>query len=110
MRPVLQINNSHTKDEQYGRRLPRLENIAYDINEMSSIDLADEGTLAEYSNGVKYLSVAVDVLSRKLSFQPVRIKGAEETAKTFDCRITKNNPLRVSSDEGNEIKGAFKNF
>ena len=66
--------------------------------------------LAKYNNGVKYLLVAVDVLSRKLRVQPMRTKGAEETAKTFGRMITKTKPLKVWSDKGTEFKGAFKKF
>ena len=75
---------------------------------MLSFDLAYKRTVAEYKNGVKFFFVAVDALSRKLNIQPVRIKGAKQIAKKIDRRITNSKPLRVSSDEGNEIKGALK--
>ena len=106
----LQSKNSHTKYRQYRRRFPRLKVIAYDINEIWSIDLAYVDKLANYNNGIKYLLVAVDVLSRKLRVQPMRTKGADETAKTFGRTITKTKPLKVWSDKGTEFKGAFKKF
>ena len=105
-----QSKNSYTKYRQYRRRFPRLKVTAYDIIEMWSFDLAYVDKLAKYNNGVKYLLVVVDVLSRKLRVQPMRTKGAEETAKTFDCMITKIKPLKVWSDKGTEFKGAFKKF
>ena len=106
----LQSKNSHTKYRQYKKRFPRLKVIACDINEIWSIDLACVDKLAKNNNGVKYFLVAVDVLSRKLRVQPMRTKGAEETAKTFDRMITKTKPLKVWSDKGTELKRVFKNF
>ena len=49
----LQIKKSETKYRQYRRRFPRLIVFAYDINEIWSIDLAYEGKLGEYNNGVE---------------------------------------------------------
>ena len=92
----LQIKTSDTKYRQYRRRFPPLIVIAYDISEIWSIDLAYEYKLAKYNNGVKYLLVSVDVLSRKLrGVQPMWTKTAEETAKTFGRMITKTKPLKV---------------
>ena len=62
----LQGKNSHTKYRQFPRRFPRLKVIAFDINEIWSIDVAHVDKLAKYNHGVKYLLVAVDVLMRKL--------------------------------------------
>ena len=106
----LQSKNSHTKYRQYRRHFPRLKVIAHDINEIWSIDLAYVDKLADYNIGVKYLLVAVDALSRKLRVQPMRTKGAEETAKAFGRLITKTKPLKVWFDKGTEFKGAFKKF
>ena len=106
----LQSKNSHTKYRQYRRHFPRLKVIAYDVNEIWSNDLAYVVKLAKCNNGVKYLLVDVDVLSQKLRVQPMRTKGAEETAKTFGRMIIKIKPLEVSSDKGTEFKGAFKKF
>ena len=64
--------------------------------------------LANYNNGVKYLLVAVDVLSRKLRAQPMKTKGEDETDKTFGRLITKTKPLKVWSDKGTEFIGAGK--
>ena len=66
--------------------------------------------LAKYNNGVKYLLVAVDVLSRYLRVSPMRSKSAEETARTFRKMIQKQKPQKVWTDKGTEFKGAFKNL
>ena len=104
----LQGKPAHTKYRQLQRKFPRLKVIAYDIDEIWSIDVAYVDKLAKYNNGVKYLLVAVDVLSRKLRVEPMRSKTAKETAKTFARMLTTAQPRKVWSDKGTEFKGAFK--
>ena len=104
----LQQKNSHTKYRQVKRTFPRLKVIAYDINEIWSIDVAYVDKLSKYNNGVKYLLVAVDVLSRYLRVVPMRSKSALETTKAFKKMIAKVKPQKVWSDKGTEFKGAFK--
>ena len=106
----LRSKSAHTKYRQFRRKFPRLKVIAYDIDEIWSIDVAYVDKLAKYNNGVKYLLVAVDVLSRKLRVEPMRSKSAEETTKTFAWMIKKSKPKKVWSDKGTEFKGAFKRF
>ena len=60
----LQQKDAHTKYRQIQRKFPRHKVIAYEINEIWSIDVAYVDKLAKYNNGVKYLLVAVDVLSK----------------------------------------------
>ena len=60
----LHQKDAHTKYRQIQRKFPRLKVIAYEINEIWSIDVAYVDKLAKYNNGVKYLLVAVDVLAR----------------------------------------------
>ena len=66
--------------------------------------------LAKYNNGVKYLLIAVDVLSRFLRVVPMRSKSAPDAAKAFKKMIEKVQPQKVWSDKGTEFKGAFKNL
>ena len=61
----LQQKDARTKYRQIQRKFPRLKVIAYEINEIWSIDVYVD-KLAKYNNGVKYLLVAVVVLSRFL--------------------------------------------
>ena len=84
--------------------------IAYEINEIWSIDVAYVDKLAKYNNGVKYLLVAVDVLLRFLRVVPRRSKSAPDAAKAFEKMIEKVQPQNVWSDKGTEFKEAFKNL
>lgn len=106
----LQQKDAHTKYRQYNRKFPRLKVIAYDINEIWSIDIAYVDKLANYNNGVKYLLVVVDVLSRYLRVLPMRAITAVDTAKAFSKMIVRTQPQKIWSDKGNEFKGAFKSL
>ena len=102
--------NAHTKYTQFRRKFPRLIVISYDIDEIWSIDVAYVDKLAKYNHGVKYLLVAVDVLSRKLRVEPMRSKYAEETANSFARMINKKKPQKVWSGKGTEFRGASERF
>ena len=78
--------------------------------DLTTIDLAYVDKLAKYNNGVKFLLVAVDALSRKLWVESMRSKTAEETAKTFARMTSMAKPKKVWSDKGTEFRGAFKEF
>ena len=104
----LESINAHTKYGHYRRRFKRLKVIAYDINEIWSADLAYVDKLAKYNRGVKYLLVAVDVLSRYLRVEPLVSKDAAETVKAFKKMIRNKRPEKLWVDKGTEFKGVFK--
>ena len=70
----LHIEPAYTKYRTVRRKIPRLKLIVYDINETWSIDLAYVDKLAKYIEDIKYLSVAVDCMSRYLRVQPLKSK------------------------------------
>ena len=110
MNNFLQGKNAHTKYRQFPRRFPRLKVIAFDINEIWSIDVAYVDKLAKYNHGVKYLLVAVDVLSRKLRVQPMRSKSASETAKSFARMIIDKKPKKFGKIKELSLKELSKSF
>ena len=73
-------------------RFPRLKVVVNDRNEIWSVDLAYVDKLAKYNNGVKYLLVAVDCLSRYLRVEPLKTKYATETAQIFKMMIKHKQP------------------
>ena len=106
----LETKAAHTKYQTYKKRFPRLKVIAYRINEIWSIDLAYVDKLSKYNNGINYLLVAVDVLSRYLRVEPLKTKHAKECSAAFARMIKKKQPEKVWSDKGTEFKGAFNLF
>ena len=92
VRQFLEKTAAHSKYGIYRKKFRRLKVISYDINEIWSIDLAYVDKLAKYNNGVKYLLVAVDVLSRFLRVEPMKSKDAPEAMKAFKRMIKHKNP------------------
>ena len=66
--------------------------------------------VARHNNGVKYLLVAVVVLSRYLGVQPMKALYANDAFKAFKKMIKKKQPEKVWTDKGSEFKGDFKKF
>ena len=85
----LDRKNAHIKHKKYRQIFPTMKVIAYDINEIWSLDLAYVDKLATENKDVKYLLVAVDCLSRYLRVEPLKTKYATTTAEAFR-RMTKN--------------------
>ena len=104
----LETKPSFNKYRSRRLRFPRLKVVVNDINEIWSVDLAYVDKLAKYNDGVKYLLVAVDCLSRYLRVEPLETKYATETAQVFKKMIKHKQPEKVLVDDGTAFLGAFK--
>ena len=75
------------------------------------MDLAFVDKLASQNKGVKYLLVAVDVLSRFVRVQTMKTKYAKDTLQAFKKMIfPKNTSEKLWVDKGTDVGGTFKNF
>lgn len=111
IRAYLQQTNSYTKYRKPQRKFRRLKVIALRINEIWSIDLAFVDKLAKYNKGMKYLLVAVDVLSRYVRVQPMKNKTAASTVEAFKKMLKSGKqPEKIWSDKGTEFQGVFGSF
>ena len=106
----LQLKAPYTKNRQFRKFFPRLKAVAYRINEIWSVDVAYTDKIAQHNNGVKYLLVDVDVLSRYLRVQPMKAFYAKDAVEAFKKMIKQKKPERVWTDKGSEFKGEFKKF
>ena len=106
----LQSKAPYTKYKQIRKGFPRLKAVAFRINEIWSVDVAYMDKVARHNNGVKYLLVAVDVLSRYLRVQPMKALYAKDTVEAFKKMIKKKQPEKVGTDMGSEFKRDFKKF
>ncbi len=104
----LQSTNADTKYGTYPFKFPRLKVIAYNINEIWSMDLALVDKLAKYNRGIKHLMIAVDVLSRYVRVEPLKSKEAKETGLAVKKIFRKKQPEKIWTDKGKEFKGDFK--
>ena len=104
----LEAQPSYTKYLTPRTSFPRLKVIAYRINEIWSMDVAYVDKLAKYNKNVKYLLVAVDVLSRYLRVEPLKNKTAKEASNAFKKMTKAKQPEKVWTDKGTEFKGEFR--
>ena len=104
----LQGNDAYTKYRPVRYTFPRLKVLAFRINEIWSLDLADLSKIQSYNGGTRYLLVAVDVLSRYLRVERLKDKTAKTTAAAFAKMLKKKKPEKVWVDKGTEFKGEFK--
>ena len=79
----LQSKAPYTKYRQFRESFPRLKTVAYRINEIWSVNVAYMDKVAQHNNGVKYLLVAVDVLSSYLRVQPMKTLYAKDAVEAF---------------------------
>ena len=84
--------------------------IAYDINEIWSADLAYVDKLAKYNNGVKYLLVSVEVLSRYLRVEPLKSKDAAVTKRAFKRMIKNKRPKKLWTDRVKSSRECSNHF
>ena len=106
----LQTKISYTKYGQFRKKFPRLNVIAHRINEIWSVDVAYMDKLAQHNKGIKYLLIAVDILSRYLRVQPMKALYAKDAVEALKRMIKKKQPEKVWTDIGSEFKIELKNF
>ena len=66
------------------------------MHKILSIDVAYMDTIAKYNDGVNYLLVAVDVLSRFLRVEPTKTKTPTRPIKRMTTKIV---PEKVCSEK-----------
>ena len=108
VKQFLETKNAHTKYKGFRKSFARLKVIAYDLDEIWSLDLAHVDKLSKQNAGIKYLLIAVDCLSRYLRVEPLKSKYATTTAEAFKRMIKHKQPKKVWVDAGTEFKGNFK--
>ena len=108
MKQFLETKNAHTKYKGFRKSFARLKVIAYDLDEIWSLDLAHVDKLLKQNAGIKYLLIAVDCLSRYLRVEPLKSKYATTTAEAFKRMSKHKQPIKVWVDAGTEFKGNFK--
>ena len=119
----LTSSETYTKFKLTRKKFPRLKVISYRLNEIWSIDLADMQQLSTSNEGIRYLFVAVDVLSRYLWVEGIKVKTSQACTDALKNIIAKNNkspvpkicretqkPEKIWVDKGREFSGDFATF
>ena len=106
----LQSKAPYTKYRQFRKTFPRLKAVACRINEIWSVDVAYMDKNAQHNNGVKYLLVAVDVLSRYLRVQPMKALYAKDAVEAFKKWSNGKNQKGFGQTRDLGLKVNSKNF
>jgi hypothetical protein len=109
----LTTSKTYTKFKMAHRRkhFIRLKTKSLHINEIWSADLAFMEKLASSNDGVKYLLVAVDTLSRYLYVQPMANKTAAVAKTAFSKMITNSlKPKKLWVDREQNLLASLKLF
>ena len=101
---------AYTKFKLPRRKFTRLGVMAKYINEIWCLDLAHMDKLSTENQGVKYLLVAVDVLSRFVRVQPLKDKTANATKQAFIKMLGSDKPSNIWVDDGTEFEASFKRY
>ena len=109
----LETSKTYTKFKPAQKKFPRLPVISLDINHIWSLDVAYIEKMAKFNDGVKYLHLAVNSLSRKIRVQPLKSKTALAAKLAFERKVnfeTFEFPIKLWVNEGKKFKGEFKKF
>ena len=126
----LRKSETYTKFKQARRNFTRLKVQSYRLNEIWSIELVDMQQLSEFNQGITFLFVAVDTLSRFVWVVPINRKTAAACRQALIDIIEGNkrgppvlqprfcggsrplspNPEKVWVDKGREFAREFANF
>ena len=126
----LRKSENYTKFKQARRNFTRLKVQSYRLNEIWSIDLADMQQLSEFHQGITFLFVAVDTLSRFVWVGPLKRKTAAACRQSLIDVIEGNergppvlqrrfcggsrpvspNREKIWVDKGREFAREFANF
>lgn len=104
VRQWLRTQPGYTLHKPVQRRFPRRRVIVDGLDQQWQADLADVRKLKDDNDGIEYLLIAVDVLSRYAWVQPVRKKDAQEVTKAFRKIFDQGRePDVLQTDEGTEF-------
>lgn len=102
----------HTLNVSVKRIFHRIPTYADHVDSVWQLDLADTRHLAQHNDGVKYLLIIIDVLSRFAFVVPMKTKEANMVIRSFETIREKygRSPQVVVSDPGLEFRGKFSEY
>ena len=103
----LQSQDTYTLHRPVRHKYPMLHYTVNNIDDLWEIDLVDMQSVKTYNNGVSFLLVCIDVLSKYAWVKPLQNKTNISIVKAFESLFenTKRRPLTIQSDKGKEFVG-----
>lgn len=108
----LAAQNTYTLHRKVVRKHVTVPFYAEHVDSTWVMDTADVRHLAPYNDGIKYLFIIIDVISRFVFVVPMENKSAPRLVKAFKHikDAFKRAPNLVVSDPGLEFRGAFSKY
>ena len=99
----LSSQDAYTLHKGNVNKFKKNKTMSYKVDWLWQCDLADMSNISRQNNGVKFLLVCIDVLSRFLFIRPLKNKTAEAVNKAFFDIFQKSGrkPKKIHSDGGN---------
>ena len=107
LKKELAKQDTYTVNRFARRKFKRSRVIAYGINDMVDVDLADFSKLARYNRNIKFLLVAIDVFSRFVKIRPLRDKTSASVVSALESVYSLGPvPRKIRTDLGLEFKNS----
>jgi hypothetical protein len=105
IRDWLKKKETYTKYRISRKNFKRNQIISPYIDAQWQGDLAEMGNLSAYNNGVRYLLVLIDVVSKHMWVEPLKSKHGPSVVKAFENIFarTSRRPEKLQTDDGKEF-------
>jgi Integrase core domain len=104
--------DAYTLNRKVVRRFMRRPVIAYHVDSIWQMDLADVSNMSSFNDKINFLLIAVDVLSRHAWVQPIHRKTGFNVMMALEKIFnTGRKPMFINTDQGKEFLNAeVQNF
>lgn len=102
-------HDAYTLHKAIRRKFPRLYYNVNGIDHVWEADLIQLTSIKDYNDGVSYILVVIDVLSKFVWVQPLRDKSSKEVATAFKKILDSSKgrqPFSLQTDRGKEFLGS----
>lgn len=113
IKKFLANQDAYTLHKPIRRKFTRRKTIVGGIDHQWQADLIDLQSLKKYNNGIGYILVAVDILSKYAFAIGVCDKSGKNVVKAFDRILTTSHrrPAALNTDKGREfLNSTFQNY
>ena len=105
----LLAQDTYTLYKPQRKQFPTRRTMAYGIDDVHQADLGDMSKHAEHNDGITFLLIVIDVISKFAFVQPLKNKSNESMVKAFQDIYGQQNsrvPKSLGTDQGTEFTGS----
>ena len=103
----MQNQDDYSLQKPVRRNFKRAKVIVSGPNEQLDVDLANIQSLSKDNDGITYLLVAVDVLSRYTWVEPLKNKTAKEVERGLIIILNQAKPRKIRTDGGSKFNNRW---